>query len=89
MMEYKEDTMTKSEKKKMIMRDKILNTPTMCLKGDMVIDGMKPKKKVMLLVDAELLNELKGQNLWEKAEGEKPVDKQEYILHSVKKYEEK
>jgi len=70
--------------KKMVMREKIMNLPTLELTGDNLIDDFKVGKKIKLEVEAELLSERRGLNKWELAEGEKQKDLQTAIIHKIK-----
>ena len=70
--------------KKMVMREKIMNLPTLELTGDNLIDDFKVGKKIKLEVEAELLSERRGLNKWELAEGEKAKNMQTVLIKKIK-----
>ena len=78
--------MVKSEKqnKKAVMREKIMNMDTLKLKGKQMIPDFKIGKKIKLEIEAELLNEQKGLNQWQLAEGEKIESYQTVLIKNIK-----
>ena len=78
--------MVKSEKqnKKAVMREKIMNMDTLKLKGKQMIPDFKIGKKIKLEIEAELLNEKKGLNQWQLAEGEKIESYQTVLIKNIK-----
>ena len=78
--------MVKSEKqnKKAVMREKIMNMDTLKLKGKQMIPDFKIGKKIKLEIEAELLNETKGLNQWQLAEGEKIESYQTVLIKNIK-----
>lgn len=75
---------TPKKDKRQLMREKIMNIPTIELIGDNMIDDFKVGKKIKLEVEGELISERRGLNKWELAEGEKQKDSQTAIIHKVK-----
>ncbi len=73
-----------SSLKKQAMREKILNKPTIELFNENMIEDFEVGKKVKLEIEGELLNENRGLNKWQLAEGEKQKDSQTVLIHKVK-----
>lgn len=78
--------MVKSEKqnKKAVMREKIMKMDTLKLKGKQMIPDFKIGKKIKLEIEAELLNEQKGLNQWQLADGEKMESYQTFLIKNIK-----
>jgi len=75
---------SKAPSKKEVMRKKILNMDTLKLKGKQMIPDFKIGKKIKLEIEAELLNEKKGLNQWQLAEGEKIESYQTVLIKNIK-----
>ncbi len=75
---------SKATSKKEVMREKILNMDTLKLKGKQMIPEFEQGKKIKLEIEAELLNETKGLNQWQLAEGEKIESYQTVLIKNIK-----
>jgi hypothetical protein len=74
------------------MKTKLVESPEMKqilkLTGDNIIDDIKIKDKCMFMVEAELLEEYEGNNIWDDKK-EKPKSYQTFLITDIKKYQQK